>query len=87
MIEIQATKARNSWSEVLDKVLTGEDFLVFRNGRPVAKITRKLARPRDKSGDRSTFGLPVDPKRQGPKPDPYGISKTFTCNTTVGETP
>lgn len=46
MVEMQAFEAKTRFGEVLDRVENGEEIVVTRRGKPVAKIV-KVERPYD----------------------------------------
>ena len=38
MIEVEASEAKNRWSALLDRVEQGEEIIITRLGRPVARL-------------------------------------------------
>ena len=62
--QVSATQASRRFSEMLDDIeLTGEEYVIERRGRPVARVTS--AGPR-----RITIGELLEVLRSGPQPDP-----------------
>ena len=39
MTQITLQNAEKSWTEILQKALNGEEFIIERNGKPVAKLS------------------------------------------------